>query len=101
MDGRGRCMDNIFVERLWRSIKYEDIYLKGYARMPELYLGLTEYFAHYNGNRPHQALSDQTPETVYCTGKGGGARIADGYDELKQGTTGQHQPAAVKQTDVT
>ena len=101
MDGRGRCMDNIFVERLWRSIKYEDIYLKGYETMSELYLGLTAYVAHYNGSRPHQALSDQTPDTVYRTGKGGGARIADGYDELKQGTTGQRRPAAVKQTGIT
>ncbi len=47
MDGRGRALDNIFVERLWRSVKYEDIYLKGYATMSELLLGLTEYFAFY------------------------------------------------------
>ena len=44
MDGRGRALDNIFVERLWRSVKYEDIYLKRYERMPELWLGLNEYF---------------------------------------------------------
>jgi putative transposase len=52
MDGRGRALDNIFVERLWRSVKYEDVYLKGYASMSELLLGLTEYFAFYNGERP-------------------------------------------------
>ena len=56
MDGRGRALDNIFVERLWRSVKYEDVYLKGYASLPELLLGLTEYFAFYNSERPHQSL---------------------------------------------
>ena len=62
MDGRGRALDNIFVERLWRSVKYEDIYLKGYASLPELLLGLTEYFAFYNGERPHQGLGNRTPD---------------------------------------
>jgi putative transposase len=77
MDGRGRALDNIFVERLWRSVKYEDVYLKGYASMPELLLGLTEYFAFYNGERPHQGLGNRTPDAVYRSGEGGGARIAD------------------------
>ncbi len=53
-DGRGRALDTIFVERLWRTLKYEDIYLRGYGGLPELLLGLTEYFAFYNGERPHQ-----------------------------------------------
>lgn len=61
MDGRGRALDNIFVERLWRSLKYEDIYLKGYATIGELMLGLTEYFAFYNAERPHQSLAYCTP----------------------------------------
>ncbi len=52
MDGRGRALDNIFVERLWRSLKYEDLYLKGYAEMGELTLGLTEYFVFYNARAP-------------------------------------------------
>ena len=55
-DGRGRAFDNIFVERLWRTVKYEDVYLKGYATPVELMLGLTEYFAFYNDERPHQML---------------------------------------------
>jgi putative transposase len=59
MDGRGRVFDNIFVERLWRSVKYEDVYLKGYATMGELMVGLTRYFAFYNGERPHQSLDKQ------------------------------------------
>ena len=77
MDGRGRALNNIFVERLWRSVKHEDIYLKGYATLPEARLGLTEYFAFYNGERPHQGLGNRTPETVYRSGEGGGARSVD------------------------
>jgi putative transposase len=79
MDGRGRALDNIFVERLWRSVKYEDVYLKGYASMPELLLGLTEYFAFYNGERPHQSLGNRTPDAVYYSGEGGGASIVDRF----------------------
>ena len=56
MDERGRALDNIFVERLWRSVKHEDVYLKGYSNTMELMLGLTEYFVFYNGERPHQSL---------------------------------------------
>jgi len=84
MDGRGRALDNIFVERLWRSVKYEDIYLKGYASLPKLVLGLTEYFAFYNHERPHQALGNRTPEAVYRTGTGGGARIVDRFGSAPQ-----------------
>ena len=79
MDGRGRALDNIFVERLWRSVKYEDVYLKGYASLPELLLGLTEYFAFYNGERPHQSLGNRTPDVVYHSGEGGGASIVDRF----------------------
>ena len=79
MDGRGRALDNIFVERLWRSVKYEDIYLKGYASMPELLFGLTEYFVFYNSERPHQGLGNRTPDAVYRSGQGGGASIVDRF----------------------
>jgi putative transposase len=79
MDGRGRALDNIFVERLWRSVKYEDIYLKGYASLPELLLGLTEYFAFYNGERPHQSLGYRTPAEVHRCGAGGGASIVERF----------------------
>ncbi len=78
-DGRGRALDNIFVERLWRSVKYEDIYLRGYASMSELLLGLTEYFTFYNGERPHQSLGNRTPDAVYASGEGGGASIVDRF----------------------
>jgi len=77
MDGRGRAFDNIFVERLWRSVKHEDVYLKGYASMGELLVRLTEYFAFYNGERPHQSLGQQTPDVVYRSAIGGGAMIVD------------------------
>jgi len=65
MDGRGRAFDNIFVERLWRSVKYEDIYLKNYQTVTELEVGLKEYFKLYNNERPHQALDGIPPEMIY------------------------------------
>jgi putative transposase len=68
MDGRGRALDNIFVERLWRSVKYEEIYLKDYRSVREAIEGLRGYFAFYNGERLHQSLNYQTPETVYRQG---------------------------------
>jgi putative transposase len=64
-DGRGRALDNVFVERLWRSVKYEDIYIRGYETVPELVRGLTRYFAFYNDERLHQSLDYQTPAAVY------------------------------------
>jgi len=79
MDGRGRALDNIFVERLWRSVKYEDIYLKAYANVGELTTGLDEYFTFFNEERPHQALSYATPNEVYANREGGGAKILDKY----------------------
>jgi len=65
MDGRGRVLDNIFVERLWRSVKYEDIYLKDYASVPELHTGLHSYFQFYDYVRPHQSLGYRTPAEVH------------------------------------
>jgi putative transposase len=65
MDGRGRCLDNVFVERLWRSVKYEDVYLRGYEAVPQLEEGLGRYFAFYNQERLHQALGYRTPAAVY------------------------------------
>lgn len=65
MDGRGRALDNVFVERLWRSVKYEDIYLKDYTTVTEVIEGLRRYFAFYNTERPHQSLGYRTPQAVY------------------------------------
>lgn len=65
MDGRGRCFDNIFTERLWRTVKYEEVYLKDYADPGEAQSNLREYFAFYNGNRLHQALAYRTPSEMH------------------------------------
>jgi putative transposase len=69
-DGRGRALDNVFVERLWRSVKYEDIYIKDYERVPELESGLSAYFRFYDEERPHQSLDYRTPGEVYRAGLG-------------------------------
>lgn len=105
MDGRGRALDNIFVERLWRNVKYEDVYLKGYANMAELTVGLVQYFAFYNAERPHQALGYVTPNEVYRTGVGGGAIIVDRFGEddtrqEKEGGTGQRRAAVEQETEI-
>jgi putative transposase len=89
MDGRGRAFDNIFVERLWRNVKYEDVYLKGYATVGELMLGLSEYFALYNTDRPHQALQNKTPDEVYKTATGGGALIVQKYKTKRENKQGE------------
>ena len=81
----------IFVERLWRTVKYEDIYLKGYADVQAVTLGLTEYLRFYNEERPHMALSNETPKKVYRTRLGGGALIVDKYGPA---VTTPSQPAA-------
>lgn len=74
MDGRGRALDNIFVERLWRTVKYEDIYLNDYGSVLELEEGLDKYFRFYNQERPHSALGGRTPFETHGTG-GGGTRV--------------------------
>jgi putative transposase len=84
MDGRGRALDNIFVERLWRSVKHEDVYLKGYATLPELLVGLAVYFVFYNGERTHQSLDYSTPDKVYLAASGGGAMIVDKYSKTEE-----------------
>ena len=71
MDGRGRALDNVFVERLWRTVKYEDIYIKLYDLVPELVAGLTAYFRFYDEERPHQSLDYRTPGEVYRAGTKG------------------------------
>jgi putative transposase len=70
MDGRGRVFDNIFVERLWRTVKYEDIYLKDYTDVPMLIGGLGDYFDFYNRERSHQSLGYRTPASVYYAQEG-------------------------------
>lgn len=68
MDGKGRCLDNVFVERLWRTVKYEYVYLWRPEAVPTLSAGLTTYFGYYNEARSHQSLADRTPAEVYEKG---------------------------------
>jgi putative transposase len=82
MDGRGRFLDNIFVERLWRTVKYEEIYLKRYETVRELKAGLNQYFHHYNQNRPHQALDYLTPAQVYNNGVEKPFKTLSGFKQL-------------------
>lgn len=65
MDGRGRCMDNIFTERLWRNVKQENVYINSYNNFNEAKAGLNKYFNFYNNKRPHQSLNYQTPASIY------------------------------------
>jgi putative transposase len=65
MDGKGRCFDNILVERLWRTIKYEEVYLKSYDTVNEAKSGITEFVKFYNNIRPHQSLKYKTPAEIY------------------------------------
>jgi putative transposase len=68
MDGRGCWMDNVFIETLWRSLKYECVYLNAFETGSDLRAGLTQWFSYYNGRRPHSALDGQTPDEVTASG---------------------------------
>src|SRR5438128_9237256 len=68
MDGKGRCMDNIFVERLWRSLKYEEVYLHAYASVAEAKAGIGAWLSFYNEERQHQSLGYRTPRQIYADG---------------------------------
>jgi putative transposase len=99
MDGRGRWMDNVFIERLWRSLKYEDVYLKGYADGREARAGIASWIAFYNARRPHQALGNRAPLAVWRDGVTGplGANPVDmtlRLDDAPASPTGpqQHEP---------
>jgi putative transposase len=69
MDGRGRCMDNIFIERLWRSLKYEEVYLRDYTRVPDARTSIGNWFRFYNHQRFHQSLDYRTPAAVFHAGQ--------------------------------
>ncbi len=88
MDGKGRWLDNVFVERLWRSLKYEDIYLKGYADGREAKAGIASWMTFYNLQRPHQALGNRTPMAAWregTTGALGGQAVDDACPADKLG----------------
>src|SRR5208283_1661462 len=94
----GRCLDNVFVERLWRSVKYEDIYLWRYEAVPQLQQGLGRYFPYYNEERFHQSLDYRTPAAVYreerdqrpCIGK---SETSGGRDDYRRDL---HLPPAAR-----
>jgi len=98
MDGRGRWMDNVFIERLWRSLKYEEVYLKGYADGHEARAGIGSWIRFYNGRRPHQALGNRPPMTVWRAGVTGpiGPNAVDMMDNARALPTCQ-QPQHQKQ----
>lgn len=80
MDGQGRALDNIFVERLWRTVKYEEVYLQSYETPREVRQSLSRYFHFYNYERPHQALGYRTPAALYC-GARSAATVGDDFLE--------------------
>jgi len=65
MDGKGRASDNVFIERFWRSLKYEEVYLKAYETVKDAVFNIGEYIWDYNNDRPHTSLGDKTPEEIY------------------------------------
>lgn len=83
MDGKGRAIDNIFTERLWRSVKYEDVYLKDYANPKEARRSLTAYFDLYNHRRPHQALDYRTPASLYGIPSGTASGAAENHTPIQ------------------
>ena len=93
MDGRGRVFDNIFVERLWRTVKYEEVYLKDYATVPEAYENLARYFRFYNQERPHQALAWRTPGEVYF-------ETPEAADPARRGAAAAATPVALRAPSV-
>jgi putative transposase len=84
MDGRGRAFDNIFTERLWRSVKYEDVYLKDYETVDAARAGLGEYFRFYNTARPHQALGYRTPAEIHFAAGGTGSNNVTGINKKEK-----------------
>jgi putative transposase len=101
MDRLGRVLDNIFVERLWRSVNHEDVYLTGYASMAELTIGPAQYFAFYNVERPHQSRAYQTAQAVCANGQERGALIVDKYGSAaSQAMKKQHEPCPKQPLEV-
>ena len=93
MDGKGRYQDNIFVERLWRTVKYEEVYLKAYASVLEAQRGLEDYFRFYNGLRPHQALGYRAPAEAFY----GDQDVVEGDSKGRRGSLGQENQSLAEE----
>ena len=94
MDGKGRALDNVFTERLWRTVKYENVYLADYASPKAAREGLAQYLAFYNGERPHQALGYRTPAEVYCAAE----RVCESSERPAALVAGERRAAEGHQT---
>ncbi len=86
MDGKGRYADNILLDRLWRTVKYEEVYLKAYSNGREAKAGLDVYFSFYNNQRPHQALGYRTPAEVHSTASDEPSKEVDGHRTVHRQT---------------
>jgi putative transposase len=94
-DSRGRALDSVFVERLWRSVKYEDIYIKNYEQAAELESGLRAYFRSYDEDCPHQSLGYRTPAEVYrARSREGGQLEVDFFEPDRQSASGMRTETA-------
>ena len=87
MDGKGCWRDNVFVERLWKSVKYEEVYLHAYDTVNEAQRGLARYFTLYNQHRPHSSLDDKTPDEFYFENLPQGSTYEDGTSVQSSGAT--------------
>ena len=96
MDGKGRCLDNIFIERFWRSIKYEEVYLRVYESLPEARRCIGAYIDFYNSQRPHQSLDYNTPDEVYFEGGHRPVDMMDKPDGLPTSPQAQQQQSGDK-----
>ena len=94
MDGKGRCMDNIFVERLWRSLKYEEVYLKAYETVADARAGIGAYLRFYNDERLHQTLGYRTPRELFEAGRRNRQAVTETKAERKEEPSVRHAPAA-------
>ena len=99
MDGKGAWRDNVFVERLWRTIKYEEVYLRAYASVSEPRAGISRYLRFYNSRRPHSSLDGQTPDQAYFNQPLPGGGIAEAEIHLETAPNPFRQTEPLRSSD--